>query len=213
MALTLYYGSGSPFAWRVWLALEYKALSYDLQVLSFDRKEHKTPDYLALNPRGEVPVLVDDGFALYESNAIVEYIDERWPEGPALFPGNTAERAIQRRMIREIDNHFVEAVEHLVLPLMKPDMPDAAERSAQGIAELRTEYAHWEKALTGDWFGGAAPSAVDLTLYPSAAMLGRIESRKPGTVPAGLAGPKMAAWQARMRALPIVEKTWPPHWR
>src|SRR3546814_10512273 len=107
----------------------------------------------------------------------------------ALFPGNTAERAIQRRMIREIDNHFVEAVEHLVLPLMKPDLPDAAERSAQGIAELQTEYAHWETALTGDWFGGTAPSAVDLTLYPSAAMLGRIESRKPGPVPADLAGP------------------------
>src|SRR3546814_18292110 len=69
MALTLYYGSGSPFAWRVWLALEYKALSYDLKVLSFDRREHKTADYLTLNPRGEVPVLVDDGFALYESHA------------------------------------------------------------------------------------------------------------------------------------------------
>src|SRR3546814_17106739 len=80
MALTLYYGSGSPFAWRVWLALEYKALSYDLKVLSFDRREHKTADYLTLNPRGEVPVLVDDGFALYESNAIVEYIDERRSE-------------------------------------------------------------------------------------------------------------------------------------
>src|SRR3546814_16784705 len=97
----------------------------------------------------------------------------------ALFPGNTAERAIQRRMIREIDNHFVEAVEHLVLPLMKPDLPDAAERSAQGIAALPTEYAHWETALTGDWVGGTAPSAVDLTPYPSAAMIRRLESPQP----------------------------------
>ncbi|WP_300301571.1 glutathione S-transferase family protein [Ferrovibrio sp.] len=214
MALTFYYGSGSPFAWRVWLALEHKGLSYDLKVLSFDKREHKTPDYLAINPRGEVPALVDDGFAIFESNAIVEYIAERWPEGPTLFPADIRQRAIQRRMIREIDNHFVEAVEHLVLPLLyQADAPDAAERTAKALEELRGEFQYWETALSGDWLGGAVPSAADFTLYPSVAMLGRIETRKPGTVPADLIPPKMAAWERRMRALPIVEKTLPPHWR
>ncbi|MFN4166253.1 MAG: glutathione S-transferase family protein [Ferrovibrio sp.] len=213
MALTFYYGSGSPFAWRVWLALEHKGLSYDFKLLSFDKREHKTPEFLAINPRGEVPALVDDGFAIFESNAIVEYIAERWPEGPSLFPTDIRQRAIQRRMIREIDNHFVEAVEMMVRPLLEPGLPDAAERTAKGLAALRTEFAYWEKLLDNDWFGGATPSAADFTLYPSVAMLGRIETRKPGTVPADLVTPKMDAWQQRMRALPITEKTWPPHWR
>ena len=47
----------------------------------------KTAEFGALNPRRRVPVLVDDDFALAESAAIVESIEERWPSGPALFAG------------------------------------------------------------------------------------------------------------------------------
>ena len=79
MNRTLYYGSGSPYAWRVQLALEHKALPYERKILSFsDRDTHK-PEFLALNPRHRVPVLVDGDFVLYESNAIVEYLDDAYP--------------------------------------------------------------------------------------------------------------------------------------
>src|SRR5262245_47841317 len=74
MALTFYYGSGSPFAWKVWLTLEHKAIPYDFKLLSFDRGDTKKPEYLAVNPRGQVPTIVDDGFALWESTAITEYL-------------------------------------------------------------------------------------------------------------------------------------------
>ncbi len=51
----LYWGSGSPPCWRVMLALEEKGLSgYGQQLLSFGKKEHKTEEILALNPRGQV---------------------------------------------------------------------------------------------------------------------------------------------------------------
>ena len=73
MALTFYFGSGSPFAWKVWLTLEHKGIAYTPKRLSFDKDETRTPEFLAINPRGRVPAIVDDGFALYESNAIVEY--------------------------------------------------------------------------------------------------------------------------------------------
>ena len=59
MALTLYYGSGSPFAWRVQLSLEHKALPYARRVLSFSEGDTRQPDFLALNPRHPLPVLVD----------------------------------------------------------------------------------------------------------------------------------------------------------
>jgi len=65
MALTLYYLSGSPYAWRVWLALEHKRIPYELKAMSYDAGDFKRPDFLALNPRHRVPVIVDDGFALY----------------------------------------------------------------------------------------------------------------------------------------------------
>ena len=85
MTVRLYYGSGSPFAWRVWLALEHKGIPYHLKTLSFDAGDLKTAEFGALNPRRRVPVLVDGDFAFAESAAIVEYIEDRWPSGPPLF--------------------------------------------------------------------------------------------------------------------------------
>ena len=64
MSLDFYNGSGSPFAWRVWLALEHKQVPYQIKTLSFDRREHRTPEFLAINPRGKVPAIVD-GSALF----------------------------------------------------------------------------------------------------------------------------------------------------
>ena len=56
MALTLYWGSGSPFSWRVLLAMEHKGLQYESQLLHFDKQEQQSPQMLKMNPRGRVPV-------------------------------------------------------------------------------------------------------------------------------------------------------------
>src|SRR5262245_39875938 len=100
MALTFYYGSGSPFAWRVWLALEHKGIMYDLRTMSFSGGDLRKPEFRAINPRSRVPTIDDDGFALYESVAIVEYLDEKYG-GPKLFPGDTRGRALVRRLVQE----------------------------------------------------------------------------------------------------------------
>jgi hypothetical protein len=70
LSVRFYYGSGSPYAWRVWLALEHKGIPYHRKTLSFDAGDLKTAEFGALNPRRRVPVLVDDDFALAESAAI-----------------------------------------------------------------------------------------------------------------------------------------------
>ena len=57
MAIDVYWGSGSPYSWRVLLALEYKRLPYTSHVLQSSKQEHKSPQMLALNWRGKVPVL------------------------------------------------------------------------------------------------------------------------------------------------------------
>jgi glutathione S-transferase len=213
MTTTLHYASGSPYAWRVWLALEHKGVPYELKTLSFDTGDLKTPEFLALNPRHRVPVLVDDGFALYESAAIVEYVEDRWPDAPRLFSADLHERAVQRRLIREADQYVVEPLERLVTAVLftKPE-ERKPETIARACGELREELAFWERATAGDYLAGPV-SAADYTLYPELALVQRMASRNPGVIPADLAGPNVAAWMHRMETLPIVQRTWPPHWR
>src|SRR5689334_1889011 len=105
MSLTFYFGSGSPYAWKVWLALEHKGIPFEAKRLSFDSDDTKTPAFLAINPRGRVPAILDDGFALWESSAIIEYLEERFPQNP-LLPKDIKARASVRRMVNEADNYL-----------------------------------------------------------------------------------------------------------
>src|SRR5271156_2649698 len=100
MSIDFYWGSGSPPCWRVALALEFKALQYESHLLHFDRQEHKSPQMLALNFRGKVPVLRDDDYVVFESLAILYYLDRRYPE-PPIFGRNAQEAGVIMRVICE----------------------------------------------------------------------------------------------------------------
>src|SRR5512138_4014731 len=91
MTLEIYWGAGSPFAWRVMLAAELKRIPYESKLLEFSKAQNKTPEFLAMNPRGKVPVIRDGDFVLAESMAILAYLDRKHPEPPLL--GRTAEEA------------------------------------------------------------------------------------------------------------------------
>jgi glutathione S-transferase len=212
MALTLYYMSGSPYAWRVWLALEHKRIPCQLTTMSFDAGDFEKPAFLALNPRHQVPVIDDDGFALSESAAIVEYLEDKQPE-PRLFSSDARQRAVQRRMVQEADQYFARTMRHLAeAVLFTPKEHWSQERIAAASADLKKELAMWEPAVAGEYLAGAL-SAVDFTLYSEIALVQRVGSRNPGLLPADLIGPRIGAWMRRMEALPVIQKTWPPHWR
>ncbi len=212
MPLTLYYMSGSPYAWRVWLALEHKRMPYELKQISFDGGDFEKPEFLALNPRHRVPVVIDDGFALYESAAIVEYLEDKEPREPRLFSTDLRQRALQRRMIREADQYFAAGLERLVAAVLFTPRERWSKNEIDGAAaEMKRELAMWEAAIAGEYLAGAL-SAVDFTLYPEIALVERIGKRNAGLLPQ-LCGPRMDAWMRRMEALPLIKKTWPPHWR
>ena len=113
MTITLHAMSGSPFSWKVALALEYKQLNYELCWLSADAGDLKRPEFAALNPRRRAPVLTDGNVALYESSAIVQYLEDAYPE-PTLFPGDLATRALTYRLLAEVDGEDSVLVEGLV---------------------------------------------------------------------------------------------------
>jgi glutathione S-transferase len=210
--ITFYYASGSPYAWRAWLGLEHKGAAYELKTLSFDKGDLQTPAFQALTPRGKVPVIVDDGFALWESAAILEYLEDKFAAAPRLFSADLRERATQRRLVREIDAYVVPHMEHLADAILFTPAEQQSEARIQEIqAEFQEELARWE-GLTGDYVAGAL-SAADFTLYPVLALVERFGKRKPGAIRSDLIGPKLTRWMARMAALPVVRTTWPPHWK
>ena len=71
MAIDVYWGSGSPYSWRVLLALEHKGLAYHSHLLQLAMQEQKSPHMLAMNPRGRVPVLKDGDYVVFESLAVL----------------------------------------------------------------------------------------------------------------------------------------------
>lgn len=214
MALTFYCGSGSPFAWRVWLALEAKQVPYDLKMISFSDGDHKKPEFLALNPRHRVPVIVDGDFVLYESAAITEYLDEQYATGTRLFPGDARRRARVRRLVREADDYFTGASDPLLEAVLFTKKENwNAEHIAAARSKAMHEAARWEAGMAGDYLEGNALTAADLALYPMVALSLRMDIRKPDLDVAGIYGPKLHAWRKRIEALPYFEKTVPPHWK
>ena len=213
MPVTLYVMSGSPYAWRARLALAHKGATFELETMSYDAGDLESAAFGALNPRRRVPVLTEDGFTLYESAAIVEYVEERWPGEPRLFSADLRQRALQRRMVREADQYFADQLERLVAEvLFTPPAKRSRQHIAEVAADLKRELGFWEAMIAGDFLAGAL-SAVDFTLFPQLALVDRMASRNPGLIPADLTGPRIAAWMRRMEALPLVQATWPPHWK
>jgi glutathione S-transferase len=212
--ITLYAGSGSPYAWRVQLALEHKALPYERKMLSFAAGDTRKPEFVALNPRHRVPVIVDGDFVLYESNVIVEYLEDAYAgRGQPLFPGGVRTRALARRLIAEADNYFDKATDPVVEEAFskKPEERDAA-RLAAALETLAEETALFTRYMRGDFLVGP-PSAADFTLYPLVAFLDRCALKLPEFDPKSVMTPEFAAWKARVEALPYFDETYPPHWR
>ena len=214
MPLVLYYGSGSPYAWRVQLALEHKALPYERKLLSFSAGDTRKPEFIALNPRHRVPVLVDGDFVLCESNAIVEYLDDAYPAtGAPLFPGDVRTRALARRLILEVDNYFDDAIDPLTTQAFsrKPEERDPRQ-IADGRKAVVDDLVLFTNAMRGEFLAGPL-SAADFALYPMVAFLKRCELKLPDLDANGMLTPQLRAWKARIEGLPYFDKTVPPHWK
>jgi glutathione S-transferase len=213
MTITLHAMSGSPFSWKVALALEHKQLAYSLRWLSVDAGDLKSAAFARLNPRRRAPVLTDGELCLYESEAILRYLEDAYPT-PSLFPAELFARARAYRLCAEAASYLAVAMEELVLEILfKPDpstrSPITIERATRVVHE---ELEHFEQEL-GDGYLAGALSAADFTLYPCLMLLLRMERRAAELDVSKRLGPKLQAWKARIESLPYYERTYPPHWR
>jgi glutathione S-transferase len=218
MALDFYHGHGSPYSWRVFLALEHKGIPYNFKLLSFADGDTTKPEFVAINPRHQVPTIVDDGFAIWESSAILEYLEERFPAtAPSknLFPGDVKGRGRIRRLVREIEAYLgAEGIAPVTEEYFFKDgaEPDA-KRVAAGREVIGRELEMFAGELRGKFLAGDSPCAADFVLFPYLGYVARITKRKPDSRLAELVPASVAEWAKRIEAMPYYDKTFPPHWR
>jgi glutathione S-transferase len=219
MAIEVFWGSGSPFAWRVLLALEFKRLPYVGHLLQFSKQEHKSPHMLALNPRGRVPVLKDGEYVCFESLAILYYLERKYPQPPIL--GRTPEEAgTIMRVICEYQAYIEPNVTQIARAIFfeKADLgADEITAAMHAVAsEARTIEARLSKS---DWIVGDSYSAVDMVIFPGIQLLKRALEKPQAAalssrfMPLEVNYPALGRWLARVAAQPGYERTYPPHWR
>jgi glutathione S-transferase len=107
--LVLYHASHSTCSQKVRMVLNEKSVAFEEVRIDLGKKEQLNPDYLALNPNGVVPTLVDDGIPIIESSVICEYLDEKYPQNP-LVPGDLVQRARMRAWMHYIEEVAVAAI-------------------------------------------------------------------------------------------------------
>lgn len=219
MAIELYWGSGSPFAWRALLALEWKKVPYTSKLIQFSAGEHKTPSFLAMNPRGKVPVLKDGDVTLYETLGIMNYLEKKQPE-PALFGRTPTEAAAISREISECIYYFEQPAFGVIAPVFFGGVDQKASEMKAAAESLHQELGRIEKILSkASWLVNDKPSAADIWWYPETMLLERAGA-KDVAQPLGLdlgaiakRYPAIGRWQKRVETQPGYDRTYPPHWK
>jgi glutathione S-transferase len=219
MAIELYWGSGSPFAWRVMLTLEVKGLAYESKLLEFSKGDHKAPAYLRLNPRGKVPTLKDGDFVIYESLAIMSYLDRKYPD-PPLFGETPEETGLIWRALAECESYLVPAGDKVVRPIFFGKGLDRVAEIEQAAQTCRHELRKIDEGLAASrWLVGDKISAADIGVFPLIQLLLRASSKDAaqpfnlGLIPLEETFPNVARWVRQIEALPNYQRTYPPHWR
>ena len=219
MTIELHWVSGSPYAWRVQLAFEIKGLTYQSQLHQISTGELKESEYLALNPRGKVPTLIDDGFVLYESLAILTYLERKFPE-PPLFGQSPQETGLIWRTIAEYTAYMDDSVEGFTVPIYFGKAAEKADSIRRAAGRLHTELDHYDRQLrNSEYLVGSGVTAADIVFLPAVKSIERAAGKPSATamnlqlLPLSDRWPAIVRWLQAIERLPGYERTVPPHWR
>ena len=185
-----------PFVQRVTAMLEAKDVSYDVEYIQLSNKPQW---FLDLSPNAQVPILViEDGTVLFESDAIVEYIDETTPP---LQAGLTPEqRAIRRAWsYQAAKNYLVQCC-----TMRSPDKETFDER----VSKLDTLLQKTELRLSdGPFFSGKTIGNVDIAWLPLLHRAAIVEDHSAYDMLAPY--PRLKKWQVALRTTGLMEKSVP----
>jgi glutathione S-transferase len=201
--IRLYTHPFSIFPRRVRIVLREKTIPHEELLVDLPNGAHREPEFLRLNPFGQLPVLDDDGLVVCESIAILEYLEERFPE-PRLLSADPRERATTRQLMLWSGDYLPGSWKTWVAPAFSPGTPvDAAAREA-AYREIAAHLDVLQDRLRArDWLVGQY-SLADICYAPIVTVLEYVDL---GDLVA--ARPAVAAWVARMNERPAVRETAP----
>lgn len=199
--IRLYHHPLSTFARRVQIALIEKGIDYEPVLVDMAARKHREAAYLALNPYGRVPTLEEDGFVLYESSAILNYLEATHPQ-PALVPADVRGRALVDMHVKLCDLQLTRQTGAIIFPMRFLPRERWDEKAmAQARAEIAKHLAIVEAQL-GDreWMVGDRYSLVEVAYTPFVQFLPLMEVTPP---------PAVSKWVERMLARPSARQTVP----
>lgn len=203
--MKLYEHPFSTAAFKVRAVIHELGLPVTLVTVDMMKGEHKSPEYLAKNPNGKVPTLEDDGFCLWESNAILCYLAAKKPES-GLLPADPKGMAQVQQWLQWHATTFAsstgEVLGETVYAKMLGRTKDEAKYAA-ALEKVRRDLGVLEKALAGKEYLCGRLTLADFSL------VSQLHMRAPMGVDLE-AFPHVKAWVARMESRESVRKSLPP---
>jgi glutathione S-transferase len=199
----LYWHPFSVMPRRVHITLREKGLGYEEVIVDLPGGALRTPEFRRLNPFSQVPVLEDGGLVLAESIAILEYLEERYPE-PALLPSDPVQRALARQWMLWSSDYLFPAWKLWMEPRLGAGGGDAAAQQSRGHEAMAAHFDVLDARLRGrDWLAGAY-SLADVCYAPFVTTLEFC-----GLTDLLANRPAVQAWVTRLAARPAVQETAP----
>jgi glutathione S-transferase len=208
MAAPIVYGiNGSPYLRAVFLGLEEKSAAYEFSAVPMGGS--KVEPYISRHPFGRIPAFEHDGFHLYETQAILRYIDAVFP-GESLQPRDPREAARMNQLIGILDWYFFPQVSATISfqRVVAPMMGKATDEAAVAAAVPQSRHCVGVIAgLIGDtpYLTGDKPTIADLMLAPQFTMFAMTPEGR------DMIGeqPRLAAWLSLMKTRPSMVRTDP----
>ena len=181
---------------KVRIALIEKGLEFERINVDLTKGEQKNAEYLQIHPFGQIPALDDEGFIVYDSTIINEYLEDEYPY-PSLMPPDSEARARARMMEDFRDSHFNPYFIHIIHEMRKPAGELDATRIDNAKAEITKAFDRTEKELKGKDYLAGSFSLADVAFMSNIELLDRFGV----PVDAGKY-PSTVAWIARLKARP-----------
>src|ERR1043166_9739126 len=180
---------------KVRITLLEKGLEFERITVDLSKREQKNPEYLKINPLGQIPALDDEGFIVYDSTIINEYLEDEYPY-PALMPADSEGRARARMMEDFRDTQFNPSFVRMMVQSRKPEGERDGTLLGNARADITKCFERIERELEGKEYLAGSFSLADIAYMANFDLLDRFQ------LTVDVRFKNSIAWMARLKGRP-----------